>query len=314
MNFLTNTIHSLNSLILHFNRLFLVLFILVYSTALGFDNKVDPIKTDFSYLINRLIEDGIEPSQVDKYFNNPEFSVIPELLEINIDQPSSTAGYSRFMEDQSVTETAAFLKQNREIFDIILSKSKVDAEVIAAIMQVESGLGSYKGDYPLLNVFASLTLLNTDQLESEAPDFWDKILSDYPQNEHDNIKSKVMKKAKRKTEWAYRQLKTLLKLAVQTEGKFDPLRIKGSWAGAFGIPQFLPTSFENYGVDGDADGIINLCELDDSIASIANYLEKHGYQQDITKNRRKAVWHYNHSYEYVDCVITLADRVKMKLN
>jgi len=239
----------------------LALLFLISSAALAFDNKVDPYIIDFSYLKDRLAEDGIEPSQVDEYFNNRQFYVIPKLLKINIDQPSSTAGYSRFIGDQSVTETTAFLKQNRKIFDIILSGSEVDAEVIAAIMQVESGLGSYKGDYPLLNVFASLTLLSTDQLESAAPYFWDEILAKYPQNEHDYIKSKVMKKAKRKSEWAYRQLKTLLEIAVQTDGKFDPLQIKGSWAGAFGIPQFLPTSFENYGVDGDADGVINLSEL-----------------------------------------------------
>ena len=94
--------------------------------------------------------------------------------------------------------------------------------------------------------------------------------------------------------------------------RMDPLQVKGSWAGAFGIPQFIPTSVKAYGKDGDGDGIVDIESLDDAIASVANYLAIHGYSAADPQKSKKAVWHYNHSGEYVDCIIELRDKVKLQ--
>jgi membrane-bound lytic murein transglycosylase B len=51
--------------------------------------------------------------------------------------------------------------------------------------------------------------------------------------------------------------------------------INGSWAGAFGIPQFLPSSFLKFAVDGNGDGVIDLFDMEDAIYSVGNYLCKH---------------------------------------
>lgn len=75
-----------------------------------------------------------------------------------------------------------------------------------------------------------------------------------------------------------------------------------SSAGAIGHMQFMPATFKAYGVDGNGDGIINAWSLEDAIFSAANYLRANNYQNDI----RKAIWHYNHSEEYVNKVINTA--------
>ena len=58
----------------------------------------------------------------------------------------------------------------------------------------------------------------------------------------------------------------------------DPLQPKASWAGALGLPQFMPSNIKKYGVDYDGDGAVNLWTPHDAIGSIANYLRKHGWR------------------------------------
>ena len=60
--------------------------------------------------------------------------------------------------------------------------------------------------------------------------------------------------------------------------RLDPLQPKASWAGALGLPQFMPSNIKKYGVDYDGDGAVNLWTPHDAIGSIANYLRKHGWK------------------------------------
>jgi membrane-bound lytic murein transglycosylase B len=70
-------------------------------------------------------------------------------------------------------------------------------------------------------------------------------------------------------------------LLMSREESLDPLVPLGSYAGAMGIPQFMPSSFRNYAVDGDGDGRRNLWKSwADVFASVANYLREHGWRQD----------------------------------
>ncbi len=286
-----------------------VLFALLIKPVLA-DTSTPP--ADFSFLKSRLIEDGISESIVEEYFGDARFHIIPELLKINIKQPSGTAGYQRFVGDESVQRAAAFLKKHKAEIETVLDGTNVDPEIVVSIINVESSLGKYKGTYKLMNVFASLTLLESEQLLTWSPEFWTTVLEDVPEEKIASTKNKVNRRARSKAKWGYRQLKALMEMAE--EKTMDPLDAKGSWAGAYGLPQFIPTSAQAYGKDGDGDGKINLHTLPDAIASVANYLKVHRYKKDIPEKRRKAVWHYNHSDEYVDCIITLADKISVELD
>jgi len=268
-------------------------------------------KPDFSHIEARLIADGVPESTVIAYFTDPRFGLEPEVLSKNIRQPSGTAGYERFVGEESVNNATAYLKAHRKELEEALGDSPVDPAVVVAILQVESSLGTYKGTYPLMNVYASLALLEDREIADSTPGFWDAVLHELPPNEHPAAREKALSRGKRKANWAYRQLKALLMMA--DKGQMDPLEAKGSWAGAYGMSQFIPTSAEAYARDGNGDGKINLDSLKDAAASVANYLKIHRYRHDNPAKRRKAVWHYNHSDEYVDCILTLADRIEAKL-
>jgi hypothetical protein len=91
----------------------------------------------------------------------------------------------------------------------------------------------------------------------------------------------------------------------------DPLGIRGSGSGAFGMPQFLPRSYLSYGVDGNGDGRVSLYDPDDAISSCANYLSAHGWRAGMTRTeRRRVIWHYNRSEAYIDAVLGLAERLE----
>ena len=292
----------------------MIVLALAYCIILSFldASGADKPESFIDSLRYRLIEDGADADLVHALFNDPRFEVLPELFVKNIKQPDATAGYARFISSQSVSQAGVFLKQYKPVIENALRNFDVEPEIVIAVLQVESSLGKYKGKYPLFNTFASLTVLMSSSLESLAPKFWNEVLADVKLSEIKTEKKKTLRRMQRKSEWAYKELLELIRISSKTE--LDPFQIKGSWAGAFGLPQFLPSSFIAYGRDGDLDGDVNLDEIEDAVASVAYYLEKNGYSSKEIKKKRKAIWRYNHSEDYVDCIITLADRVaKYKL-
>ena len=122
----------------------------------------------------------------------------------------------------------------------------------------------------------------------------------------DSVRALIEKRAARKTRWAIKELKALEE--IDARGVMDVSRLNGSWAGAFGYPQFLPSSYRTWAVDGDGDGTIDLYHFPDAAHSIANYLRDNGWTSKRSR-QRKAVHHYNNSDAYVNAVFTLASKV-----
>jgi membrane-bound lytic murein transglycosylase B len=271
------------------------------------DNGGNFFQLDFSYLKTRLQNDGLSSDIIERHFHHPHFQILPQLLHLNINQPSGKAGYDRYSSEQSIKETAEFLDRNADVFASTLEGSKIDPEVVAAILQVESNLGRKKGNQYLFNVYVTLTLMDNEQRDLVSPDFYQKALAGIDSTIMDSVKGSIIKKSREKAEWAYQELLILMRQA--SAGNLDPLEVKCSWAGAFGIPQFVPSSYQAYGRDGDQDSKIDLYNLPDAIASIAYYLKMHGYNPDNQVKKRKALWHYNHSQEYVDCILTITERL-----
>jgi membrane-bound lytic murein transglycosylase B len=118
----------------------------------------------------------------------------------------------------------------------------VPAEIIVATIGVETVYGSYTGSHRVLDALTTLAF-------------------DFP----------------RRAEFFRGELEQFLLLVH--EGVLDPLRMRGSYAGAMGVPQFLPSSFRDYAVDFDGDGNRKLWDgAADSIGSVANYYRSFGWQ------------------------------------
>ncbi len=146
-----------------------------------------------------------------------------------------------FLTDQRIIKGVAFWKKNRKLLQQAEDKYGVPAEIIVAIIGVETYYGRRSGSYPVLDALATLGF-------------------DYPP------RATFFKK----------ELEQFL-LLVRNE-KLDIKNILGSYAGAMGMGQFIASSYHRYAVDFDADGQRNLWQTADAIGSVANYFKRHGWR------------------------------------
>lgn len=156
---------------------------------------------------------------------------------------------ARFVEPGRIDAGARFWRAHAQELERATRVYGVPAEVIVGILGVETLYGRNMGNYRVLDVLTTLAF-------------------DYPNKDRD------------RSPFFRQQLEDYL-LMARDEG-FDVYSIRGSYAGAIGIAQFMPGSLRHYAVDFDGDGIIDLRNSPaDAIGSVANYLAQHGWQRDL---------------------------------
>tara|TARA_R110002074_G_scaffold36595_5_gene99560 strand:+ start:375 stop:1370 length:996 start_codon:yes stop_codon:yes gene_type:complete len=177
---------------------------------------------------------------------------VQSILERDRKQPEFSMTFPQYR-DKVVTDAKAqrgqqMLTEHAALLDRISEKYGVQSRFILAIWGIESFYGQYTGKDP---VVASLATLSYDRRRSS---FFQKQL--------------------------------LAALRMVDKGYIELETMKGSWAGAMGQPQFIPTSYLAYAVDEDGDGRRDIWNsLPDIFGSIANYLAKHGWTPDHTWGR-----------------------------
>jgi len=148
-----------------------------------------------------------------------------------------------FLGNERIAAGRRYLVEHRAVFDRAEARFGVPAEVIAAIIGVETFYGRITGSDRVLEALATLGF-------------------DYPP----------------RASFFLSELAEFLTLAEQ-EG-WNPQEVLGSYAGAMGLPQFISSSYRRYAIDFDDDGRVDLFEsVDDVIGSVAHYLEQHGWQR-----------------------------------
>ena len=283
--------------------LFLPIFLSLVLNPVFIQSVFASEKTAVSLLVNRLgAEKDIDPQVVKRYLIETSLVVDPAIVAKNLKQVEKQASYDYFLNEKPLSLAHKFLENNASWLEKMECRFSVSKELVAAIFLVESHFGNNGGRYPLLKVFTSLSLCDQEPLLRQT---YDLLKQSYPEIDYQWL----AKRAARKSSWAYGQLKALLNMRQ----KVDIAQLKGSWAGAFGIPQFIPSSFLSYAVDGNDDGIIDLYLYQDAAASVMNYLSRHGWKGKMsTAKEEKAIWSYNHSRLYVRTILAIRDQLQMK--
>ena len=183
-----------------------------------------------------------------------------------------------FITKARIQRGAEFYKEHENLVDSIARDTGIDPFVFLAIAGVESYYGRFPGKFTVFNA----------------------------------LYTAIHGVPKRRT-WATKELAAYLKMSWRE--KSPPHSIKGSYAGAFGYTQFIPTSWEAYSVDRDGDGVREPYDWPDALASTANYLFRNGYKPNDTNYQRggsiwKAIYAYNHNDFYVRVVIEFRDALK----
>jgi membrane-bound lytic murein transglycosylase B len=239
-------------------------------------------------LESQLAGQGLDRSYVTRVFADERNHFLPDIVrKIATLRKERPADYDQFLKPEVVARGRQYLKEQQIYLNRARDRYGVDPGVIVAILTVESGLGKSTGKYSVFNVFASLSVMDTPEVIRET-----------------GLPRYLYPRLKKKAAWARRELKTFLSYCQRNH--LDPFQFYGSWAGAIGYPQFLPSSLVSCGQDGDGDGRVDLFTHADAIVSIANYLKKSGFHQNNPNTWRRAILSYNNSEAYADTILTLA--------
>ena len=159
---------------------------------------------------------------------------------------------SRFVEPLRIRAGVAFWQRHADSLARAQAQTGVPMEIIAGILGVETIYGQHMGSYRVLDALATLAF-------------------DFPTSHP---------RAAKRAEYFRGELGQFLKLMHQSHT--DPTTLLGSYAGAIGLPQFMPSSWAKYAIDFDGDGRIDLLASPvDAIGSVANFLQAHGWQKDM---------------------------------
>ncbi|MDA9951448.1 lytic murein transglycosylase [Oligoflexaceae bacterium] len=252
--------------------------------------------------INTLREIGkgftdIQSAVLDDFLKSKRLIYVPEVVPKNVLNKQVKNNYKSFHDKYSTYLARKFKKRWRTRLAKAEKKYGVSKEAIVAIILVETGLGRIKGRYNVPSVFTTIILSSESQINDLATEDQKRLNKDV------NYKKKLA----RKKEWAKNEWHTLLKISQKK--MLDVLSVFGSSSGAFGVCQFLPSSYLKYAVDGDGDKKIRLDRFADAIPSVGHYLQKHGWGVS-EKAKRKAVFAYNHSEIYVDTILKVAKTIR----
>jgi len=269
----------------------------LWAPAAAAQEKID----HFAALRQRLVADGFSAESVTQIYCRPEVFVEADGVSRFFIHSEAKLNYDQFSSPESIEKAQRYLQENIAILGSAEAAYGVDKRVITAILLVESRLGTLSGNRSALNILSTLAAL-TDPSFQET--FW-RIIPPERRITRERFNERVQKRA----EWGYRELKALLNYA-QRDG-IDPTTIASSYAGAVGYAQFMPTNILAYAQDGDQDGRVDLLVHADAVASIANYLKRHGWQPGISREKQeKAIHAYNPSTYYVNAILKVADLLK----
>jgi len=253
-------------------------------------------------LIQRLTAEGFAQDFIHSLLHDRRWELSFLVLEKNLIYKESKANYLHFLDAYSTARARDFLEKNRFFLQHIEREYGVEKEVIVAILLVESSLGRHVEKHRVFNTLCCLSQASHPEVLRLA---FEHLKESYP----DLTEAYLKKRAKSKSRWAFQELKAFLEISIREN--LDILDVKGSWAGAFGLPQFIPTSYLTYGADGDGDNRVHLYTQYDAIASVANYLRSHGWKPGLDqKEMMKILFRYNRSRLYGETVLKCASKLK----
>jgi membrane-bound lytic murein transglycosylase B len=266
--------------------------------AQQFDDK------GYGWLIDKLEADGVPRARSLPVFSDDRFAAFDGLyFSISPREPHSM--YRGHLSAGSVRRAQDCMDSHADAFRAAEQAHGVPASVIAAIVNVESACNRNTGSSIILPRLARLAMANEPRNLAENVARHTEGLSSA---QADGIERQVRARGQRLEDMFYPEVLATFTIAQRTG--IHPLSIRGSGSGAFGMPQFLPTSYLNHGVDGNGDGVISLYDPDDAIHSCGKYLAAHGWRPGITyEQQRRVIWDYNHSDAYIDTVLSLAGRL-----
>jgi len=289
-------------------RALFVIPILICAAASAKNPPPPPVpKPDWKYVETQLNKAKFKKSFIKALKESYESQHFQQTVELNV------LLFLRKRDDHGVqvskdaVETVkAFMSAHRASLAAAEKQHGVSASVIASLLWLESRHGENRGRFHVPSVY--LHLLQTPRPEVVAhlkrashhfaPMITKKNLAD--------IEARTLKKSA----WALEELRALQKIYAKDAKLVRDLR--GSFAGAFGIPQFIPSSYLRWARTQNKSVSPNLDRAQDAIQSVAYYLKDNGWRKGRDKSYVKALMKYNNSNDYAQAILKLSEKVDGK--
>jgi len=283
-----------------FTGLALLLVMVLAAASVG-AQELATMDTVFEPLKKQLVSDGFDEKTVNGIYSSPKVSFNTKGVSRFLTYREGKLNYDQFVSSSSIRKAKKYMVKYDTELKAAQQAYGVDPEIITAIILVETRLGTNTGKSSVMSTLSTIAALQDTQIRDQ---FWTEV-----SQKHKVKRKRYDKWINRKPKWAYKELKALLEYSAREN--MDPVEIRGSFAGAMGISQFMPSNIIVYAKDGDKDGRVDLFTHADAIASVASYLKRHGWYPGIKgKKAFKVVWSYNHSDYYVKTILKISDKLK----
>ncbi len=255
----------------------------------------------WGYVVSKLSSDGISEETLRKMFDNSNMPIFNE-VEFALNPQESQEAYARFTDTESIALAKAFELQERDSLRAMEKKYSISRHLVTAILLIETRFGEKMGKELVANRLARVSSV-------AEPENLAKNIKRHQSGDPSVTSDSVVSRAKYLEETFYPELLSLARLAQKN--KLDPLALTGSISGAFGMCQFLPGTYEKYGIDGDGNGFVDLSNTKDAIFSVANFFTENGWNNNNSyEEKRKIIWKYNRSEPYIDTVLKVMTILK----
>ena len=229
--------------------------------------------------------EGITTEYIIEVFNDQRLQEEEMIIKRFQKKPEKIKTYLEykkiFINEARIAGGARFYSENKSLLAKITREFEIDPLIVVAIVGVETNYGQKTKEFSVMN-----------SLYTQA------------------------KNMPKRSKWATKEIAEFLIFCSQNN--IDPFSVEGSYAGAFGYGQFIPSSFNRLSVDYNKDGQKSPYEWEDVLGSIAYYLVENGYpKNDFNFSHKSKAWRgvrtYNRSDKYANVVIDLRNEISRRI-
>lgn len=268
--------------------------------------KVNP-QPSWNFVQARLKKAGFDEGFLNELRESYEPRQFDDVLKLNVLLFLRKSDYhGPQVSDRAVSDVAAFMARHHESFKRTEKLYQVSPHVVASLLWIESRHGQNIGNFHVPSVF--IHLLHGERrdviryLKAKAPEF---ATSGTTVSHHQLQDVEV--RARRRASWALSELRALAKIRKwrwQIDSAF-----RGSFSGAFGIAQFIPSSYVKWARSAIPGKQPDLSVPEDAIESTSHYLRDHGWKPEDPATHMTALMKYNNSRDYAQAILNLAEKV-----
>ncbi|MGZ3721986.1 MAG: lytic murein transglycosylase [Bdellovibrionales bacterium] len=260
-----------------------------------------PPSADWKFAEKRMIKAGLEKDFIAALKESYDPDPFSEVLELNTLLFLKKSDYHGVqVNGEAAVDVRNFMTANKESLAIAQKTYHVPGGVVASLLWMESRHGKNLGQFHVPSVFVDLVQADRPQVIKYLHKAGKRFTAQVTKKNKRDITSR----AKKRVMWAISELKAIQKMYRQNPKALPDFR--GSFAGAFGMAQFEPSSYVHYAKSQSGDHPAILEHADDAIQSVAYYLHQSGWHMSKQKSYVKALMRYNNSHDYASAILKLA--------